>query len=807
MNLRRISMFLGLTSIVVWIGASAAPKPIYPAESTLKMSGLKAAATVVRDDKGIPYIEASNDEDLYFVQGYITASDRLWQMDMSRRSARGEMAEILGRDAVDSDKRFRTLGFKAQTEALEAKCSPMLRLALESYARGVNAYIASLDDKSLPPEFRVLKYRPLPWRPADSLAIGKLFSFSLSTTYNTDLMRAALSTLPRNRVDELLIETSPLDVVVAGSDRSKQNGKTAKHLRDRRPTKVSNEMVAAVQDGFDATDRLLSRLGFSAASAQASNNWVVSGKRTASGKPMLANDPHLNASVPSIWHIVHLGSPRMRVAGVTPPGIPGIVIGHNEYIAWGVTNLMADVQDLYIETFDPSDPRRYKTPDGWRTAEVRVEPIKMRKSFASSDTETVMHEVKVTRHGPVVHQEAGTNYALRWTALDPTVLQVEVFLEINRARNWDQFKMALSRFAEPAQSFVYADVNGHIGYYAAGHIPIRATGDGTLPYDGATDAGKWTGYIPFHKLPHVYDPPSGIIVTANNRVVGQDYPYSITHEWASPYRARRILELLKTDKKLTPEDFRAIQGDVISLGGRHLARAAAKTLIPLAQSENDAKLLAWLKMLEAWNGEVKAESIVPVIASELRITFRRLVISGILGENWRNYRWANADTFMDRIITEQPPEWLPKGFSSYGELLRKCFQEVRESIKTRMGPDESKWHWGHPTLGQIRFRHLLVDAPFIGQQFYIAPFPQNGSSASLITVNAGQGVSMRLIVDLADWDLTRQGIALGESGDPASPHWKDQLEDWRNVKPGLLPFSKTKIEENSKRTVLTLRPN
>jgi penicillin G amidase len=808
MKLRRISLFIGLTAIVLWMGASATPLLDGPAaESTIKMDGLKSPVTVTRDEKGIPYIEASNDQDLYFAQGYITARDRLWQMDINRRSARGEMAEILGRDAIDSDKRFRTLGFNALTESLEAKGSPTLRLALESYARGVNAFIASLDDKSLPVEFKVLKYKPRPWRPADSLAVAKLFSYSLSTTYPSDLMRAALSSLPHEKLDALLTETSPLDVVTVGSDRSERSRLTKQLPPFKAQHQVSDVTVAVVQQGLDDVDRMLSRLGFSSASAQASNNWVVSGKRTASGKPMLATDPHLNASVPSVWYMTHLGAPGLRVAGVTPPGIPGIVVGHNEYIAWGVTNLMADVQDLYIETFDPANPRRYKSPDGWRTAEVRMEPIKVRKSFGGSDTETVTHEVIVTRHGPIVHQEEGKSYALRWTALDADVAQVDTFLKINRAKNWNQFKLALSQFTEPAQSFVYADVNGHIGYYGAGKIPIRASGDGTLPYDGSAGAGEWTGYIPFDSLPHVYDPPSGIIVTANNRIVGQSYPYVITREWASPYRAHRIMELLQTNAKLTQRDFRAIQGDVVSLGGRTFARAAVKVLMPLAQSENDANLLAWLKILDAWDGQVKAEAFAPVIVSELRNVFRRQILSGILNEKWRSYRWANSDTFVDRIITERPAAWLPKGFRSYDELLKKCFQEARESIATRMGPDESKWHWGHPTLGQIRFRHPLVDAPFIGQQFYIAPFPQNGSASSLITVNAGQGVSMRLIVDVADWDQTRQGIALGESGDPASPHWRDQLEDWRNVNPGPLPFSKMKIAEMPKRVVLTLKPN
>jgi len=808
MNLSRISLLLALISVFSWTGAPREPVfGVQMDESTFKLDGLKASVTVIRDEKGVPYIEASNDEDLYFVQGYVTASDRLWQMDLSRRTARGEIAEIFGRDAVDSDKRFRTYGFAALSEETAAKCSPKLRLALDAYARGVNAYIASLDDKSLPQEFKALQYRPRPWQPADSLVIAKLFSFSLSTTYQTDLMRAALSSLSKERLDALLIETSPLDVVVVGSDR----GKPPRAARRTRPSTVPphalDQTVRSVMKELDSMDRFLSWQGFSAAGAQASNNWVVSGAHTASGKPMLANDPHLNASVPSVWYIAHLGAPGVRVGGVTPPGIPGIVIGHNEDIAWGVTNLMADVQDLYIETFDSANPRRYKTPDGWREAKVRVEEIKVRKNPGKTDTETITHEVVVTRHGPIVHQEGGISYALRWTALEANAAQMEVFLEINRAKNWSQFRAALSHFTEPAQSFVYADVNGHIGFYGAGKIPIREGGDGALPYDGSTNAGEWTSYIPFDKMPHVYDPPSGIIVTANNRIVGLDYPYVITREWGSPYRARRILELLQKGTKLTQLDFRNIQADITSIGGKTFAREAVKALLPKAQSENNAGLLSLLKMLEAWDGQVKAEASAPVLASELRNVFRRQILTPILGDKWQSYRWANSDIFIDKIITERPVGWLPEGVRSYDELLEKCFEEARASIAKRMGSDESKWQWGHPTLGQIRFRHPLAGAPFIGQKFQIEPIPQNGSAASLITVNAGQNVSMRLIVEVSDWDKTRLGITLGESGHPSSPHWRDQLEDWLAVNPKPFPFSRSRIADMTKRTVVTLMPN
>jgi penicillin amidase len=319
----------------------------------------------------------------------------------------------------------------------------------------------------------------------------------------------------------------------------------------------------------------------------ASNNWVISGSRTVTGKPLLADDPHLRASAPSIWHMVHLSSPGVRVAGVTSPGLPGVIIGHNERIAWGFTNVGPDVQDLYLEKFDPANPKRYQTPQGWQDAVIRQEQIKVRKGF-TSEYETVVHDVTVTRHGPIIFEADGKRYALRWTALDPRQNRADISYSLNRARNWKEFNAALESFTAPTQNIVYADVDGHIGYHAAGVVPIRKSGDGSVPYDGSTDAGEWTSYIPVSKLPTLYDPPSGIIVTANQRIVGTDYPYFLTHSWAQPYRARRIFDLLNEKPKHSVEDFRRIQGDVYSIAGKLFAQETVKLLKPKLKSGTDA---------------------------------------------------------------------------------------------------------------------------------------------------------------------------------------------------------------------------
>ena len=771
---------------------------------TLRLSGLHAPVTVRRDERAIPYIEAADEDDLFFAQGYVTASDRLWQMDLTRRAARGELAEIFGKSVLDEDKLHRTYGFAQAAGTEVAQAAPQARALLDAYARGVNAFIDSRDAKSLPPEFQILQYRPRPWAPADSLLMVKMFAEALNTTWETDIMRAALvAHLPPEKRAALLPETSPLDVLVIGRDSA--NKKSS--IRSLRPPPRSQgaETVAALRALAEAREtarRSLERLGLYAPTRAASNNWVVSGARTASGKPLLANDPHLPPSAPSIWYMMHLSAPGLRVAGVTSPGLPGIVIGHNASIAWGFTNVGPDVQDLYIEKFDKEVSHKYMTPAGWREAEVRREEIKVRKGFAEATTETVPFEVTVTRNGPIIFEKNGNRYALRWTALDPKFNSAEGFHTLNRARNWKEFQAALGHYTGPMQNIVYADVEGHIGYYAAGRVPLRKSGDGSLPYDGATDAGQWTGYVPFDRLPHVYDPPSGVIVTANQRIVGNDYPYHLTHEWPAPYRARRIYDLLRAKQKLTADDFRAIQGDTYSIAGatfaREVSKAAREAGGPFA---GDDKWRESLRLLGEWDGRVSADSRAAVLAATMRLAFRRLIFTAALGpELAKEYEWANSDTLVDHIITERPREWLPKEFKDYVELLRACQREARLTLTERLGADESQWTWGR--FAQVRFPHPLASVPLIGQQFNVLPFPQNGSGGNLVTVNVGRSVSMRLIADPGDWDKTQQGITLGESGNPASPHWKDQLEDWRAVTPRPFPFTQTAIATATKETLV-----
>ena len=818
--MKRAFLLSMAAAALLWFGIDSPPRVLSQGATTApartaQLAGLRSSVTVRRDERGIPYIEAANDEDLYFAQGYVTASDRLWQMDLQRRTARGELSEIFGQATLAQDKLHRTFGFGRIIDQAAANLDPKFNVAVTSYAKGVNAFIDSLTDQTTPPEFRILQYKPRPWTPGDSLAVGALMAEYLSSTWQLDVMRASLASLPKEKREALLPDTSPLDILVVGTDRparagfqpasGTQGSRSLSRTRASRgginPTLTENvtippailaelnELIAAQRQSFE----LLGLVPPALETIHASNNWVVSGKRTATGKPLLANDPHIPAAAPGVWYQTQLIAPGVHVAGVTFPGLPGIVAGHNERIAWGVTNLGPDVQDVYIEKFDKANPRKYQTPTGLRDAEVREEQIKVRKNFVATATDIQTVDVTVTRHGPIVLEKDGARYALRWSLLDPATLQTAGIFDVNRARNWKEFTAALSTYRGPTQNFVYADIDGHIGYYGAGWIPIRKSGDGSVPYDGTTDDGEWTGFIPFEKLPHLYDPPSGMIVTANQRVVGSSYPYFVSHVWASPYRARRIFDLLSAKRKLTTDDFRKILGDVYSIAGVTFARSAAKSL----RGNAGLQPASLITDLESWDGMMTADSRTAVLVAQMRLAFRQRVLGAALGPDLAKiYVWPQADVLIDRLIIEQPREWLPKEFATYADLFKASYEDARQALTRSLGADESKWSWGAQT--KARFTHPLAAAPLIGSQFTIAPIPQNGSGG---TVNVGSAVSMRFIADLSDWDKSQHGIPLGQSGLPNSPHWKDQLDDWRNVTPRAFPFTKAAIERATKETV------
>ena len=751
-----------------------------PAPESINVSGLKENVTIRRDARSIPYIEAANDADLYFTQGFVTASDRLWQMDLLRRVARGETAEIFGKQTLNEDKRWRKLGFARIAQDSLQYLNPELRIALENYARGVNAYTATLDEKSLPVEFKILQYKPRDWTPADTIVIGKILAEALSSTYSRDLLRESMKGMDPAKLADLNNQVTPFDVVLFGKDAGEVQGPRSKVQSGRKvQNEVQSEEVRFVEKELALRKSSLERIGFYAEELAASNNWVISGKRTADGKTILANDPHLLASAPGIWYLSHLSTPTMRVSGVTFPGVPGIVLGHNENIAWGATNVGPDVQDLYLETFGADG--KYKTPDGFAAPVIRKEEFKVRVSPFKTDVTIETLEVVETRNGPVIAEVDGKRYALKWTALDSKNSDFEAFFNVNRAKDWADFTKAFKSYGGATQNFVYADVKGNIGWYAAGRIPIRKTGDGAFPYDGSTNDGEWTGFIPFEELPHLYNPPEGFIVTANQRIVGTSYKYQqMSRDAASPWRARRIYDLLKANSKVTLNDVSNVQLDSFNLPLANLARKIVE--LGAASPENIA-------LLKTWDGNMTPDSRAALLANEIRSCGS----NKIAAENRPAPAFIIRERVFDRVIGEKTSIWLPKKYADFAAMLKECDSEAPAAFTTRYGADSAKWVWG--TATQSNFPHPLAVAPLIGGQFAT---PKTGLSGSGQTPNVGSYVSMRHIASPGNWDATRHVIPLGQSGNPQSPFYKDQFESWRTGIPAVFPFTKLAVETATK---------
>ena len=761
------------------------------------LAGLKGEVTVRRDGRWIPYIEAKSDSDLYYAQGYTTASDRLWQMDLLRRVARGETAEIFGKSVVEEDKRWRRFGFAEIANQSLGQLTPALRTALDDYARGVNAYIATLNDAMMPVEFKILQYKPRQWTPSDTIVIGKILADALSTTWRNDLLRASLLNLPKDKFADLTNQVTPYDVVLFGKDIGMPaNGMQKPDREGGRNPHTASDVTALLTRGLlqfaDEDEQLrassLSRVGLYAESLAASNNWVISGKRTTDGKPILANDPHLAPSAPGIWYLTELTSPSVHVSGVTFPGVPGIVLGHNESIAWGATNVGPDVQDLYSETFNDAD--EYKTPTGWVKPTIRKETINVRGNLMKPDTMPVTLDVTETRNGPVILEDGGKKYALKWTARDPKNNEFEAFFAMNHAKNWDDFKSALKKYGGSTQNFVYADVKGNIGWYAAGRIPIRRNGDGALPYDGSTTDGDWVGYIPFEELPNLYNPPDGLIVTANQRIVGTSYKYTqMSRDAGPPWRARRIHDALEAKSRITMDDVRDVQYNALNIPLSNIAKEIVKSGAASAET---------LAVFRDWDGRMTPDSRGSILATEIR----GCIANKMADDNKPAPAFLIRERIIDWAIREKVARWLPAGFASYDDLLRSCDTSSRTSLgdAKRLGPDAAKWTWSR--VFQSRFPHPLAVAPLIGGQFMTPNVPLNGSGQ---TPNVGSGVSMRFIASPGNWDATRHVIPLGESGDPKSPHFKDQFDAWASGTPMVFPFSRAAVVSATKE-ILVLSP-
>jgi len=719
---------------------------------SLSLPGLERPVRVMRDAHGIPTIQADSRHDLYMALGFVHAQDRLFQMDLQRRAGAGRLAEIVGNPALASDRFMRTLGLYRHAAASVNAASPEFRAVLEAYSAGVNAFLHS--GKSLPIEFTVLNYRPDDWAPADSLVLGKLLALQHSGNYRKELLYARLAHLLQADEVDKLFPGYPADAPV-----------TLKQL-------------AALTDA-PSLDGLLAALPNDHSPQRASNNWVVDGAHSVTGKPLLANDPHLDFAAPLIWYLARLEAPDLQVTGATIAGAPVVVLGYNDRIAWGFTTTGADVEDVFVETVDPSDPQRYATPQGMAAFDVHDERILVRGSVP------VTLSVRESRHGPVISDivtdmppaPANSVMALQTGFLTDDDQSVEAIWRFGLARDWTSWRDALRLFTAPAQNMVYADRDGNIGFMVPSHIPIRKAGDGRMPVEGASGEHDWSGFIPFEKLPQAYNPPSGHIASANNKIVPDAYPFLITHDWDAPYRIERIEDSLATTSQQSMASSTLLQSDVVSL--------AAKELLPsmLAAEPADPRERAAIALLRRWDDRMDADRPEPLIFSAWVRAINKHLFAPRLGSIYGRY-WLPSVRATANILRKDDG-WCGK--DGCQRLLADALKDALDGLSNRYGARMEKWRWGDAhrvSLSHPIFSHI----PVLRSLFDRHP-PAAGAAD---TVNAGgfdanqeetpfadiHGPGLRAIYDLANPDNSTFQLALGQSAHPLSPHYADMEELW-----------------------------
>jgi penicillin amidase len=806
-----VAIFLVAVGAVAWWFIY---RPLPQIDGTASLPGLQHEVAVERDQWGVPHIRAGSLEDLEEAQGYVMAQDRLWQMDLLRRVARGQLSEILGSATLPIDKDFRTLGFSRAAERDVAQMDAESRKLLEAYARGVNLFIADHQDR-LPVEFTLLRYKPLPWHPSDTLAISGYMYRTLTDTRERELNRAKVTErVGADRAKDLFSEGATMEHFVVGDPGAVNDGseRSASDNEeddddDLEPDSVlkANRIGAgdiSTPDGSpDLTSALLTSVqNFLDESRNeirqglGSNNWVVSGAHTATGKPLLANDTHLELTIPSIWYEVHLTAPGWNVKGFTLPGAPMVIIGHNERIAWGFTNNGSDVQDLYIETFNPAASDEYRVKGSWTKAQIIDETIRVK---GAPDEHL---KVVVTRHGPVVARDGDKAYAMRWTATEPGGL-ANSYNWLGHARNWKEFREVMKQVWGPGQNAVYADVDGNIGYLMAARVPIRKKGHGEVPVPGDADDYEWNGYIPFEQLPQALNPESALIVTANARVVGPNYKPYLTDRWEEPYRTARIYDLLHDRRDLRPEDMLKVQTDTYSYPHVFVANQlieAAKAVKP-----KDARAQKLIEGLNDWNGIAEADSPEVSFLHAVRRGAIELLLEPFLGKETALYQWRST-TFLQKVLTNRPAKWLPAAFKNYDELLAGAADKAVTRLAEQSGSQRIEdWPWKR--FNSLDMVHPLGRTGLLKRLFSITNKPQSGTAYSIRAATKTHGPAMRFVANPADWDNSILLIPAGQSGQPGSSHYSDQFPFWYEGKPIFAPFSNA-AEAAARKHSLILKP-
>jgi penicillin amidase len=808
-----IASFVGLTGSTYFV---ITRRPVPGKKGQVSLAGLHEPVEIITDRYGVPHIYAENEDDLFFGQGYVHASERLWQMDLNRRIGSGRLSEIFGEAGLEPDRFARRLGMHRAAAAAVMQLTPHSRRILDAYTHGVNAYIEG-HRRNLPLEFLLLRYQPDPWKIADSVQWSKMMGWNLGGNWETELIRARLvARLGVERAAKLEAGYDPRHPLIV-------------------PPGVEYQGINLGM--LEQYEQLKQLSGFGLLGG--SNNWVVDGSMTVTGAPILCNDPHLGQTAPSIWFECHLVAGDIDVAGVSFPGAPGIVIGHNQYVAWGFTNAISDVEDLYIEKFNPDNPNQYEYMGTWEEAQVIREEIIVK----GSDT-PVIEEVRITRHGPIIATytppssppthvtgQASNNgrapadineprelpLALRWTGLEKHDVMTAVS-QMNRATNWQEFRDGLRYWDVPPQNAVFADIQGNIGYVMAGAIPIRKQGQALLPSPGWTDEYEWIGYIPFEELPQTINPEQHFIATANNRVIDDAYPYYITNEWLNGYRAQRIRDLLTSKGKLSLSDMAAIQADQYALPAVEIVPHLLE-LRPATPTEQDA-----LDILRAWDYVMSADSAGAAIYSATLWHLERIVFSAILGNDellLQSYLGVGSTILMPqnsyasrdkplliRLLNERDDNWfagsaIPNGPRSWDAALHSAFHAAIAYLHGRLGDNVSRWKYG--AIHKMTYNHPLGMRKPLDRIFNRGPYPVGGD---IDTVNMGASPvnqpetvitvpSYRQIVDLADLKASLSMHHPGQSGHPASKHYDDFIKPWLNVEYHPMLFDREMIEENA----------
>lgn len=755
----------------------------------LSLPGLRSKVEVIRDRWGVPHIFARNNHDLFFALGFIHAQDRLWQMEFSRRLVRGTLSEILGKEAVATDRFMRRIGLWRSATSQIVKASRRTKTALAAYGKGINAYLSITPRWRFPIEFILLRFKPKPWSVVDSAALGKLIGWVLSPNWDSEIVRLRLIKELGPEIMHQIEPRYPYDGIVTIPPGASCSGPLNNFLKEYREL-----------------NNYISQCG-------ASNVWAVGGKKSASSKPLLACDPHLPSSMPSFWYEVHLLSPRVNAIGASVPGLPVVILGHNSRIAWGISAGLVDQKDVYIEQLNPGNQNQYLYEGTWRDAEHLTECINVRGM-----SDPIYEDILVTHHGPVISpllENESHVLSVRSVEIESLGL-LESGYGIMTANNWGEFRRALSRWSSPSMNFIYADTEGNIGYQLAGFVPVRGERSSILPSFGWEEKNEWSGFIPFDNLPSALNPKTNFFASANN-MVSCISPYGqIFGEWADPYRASRIVDLLKAKEVFSFEDFRKMHCDTFSI--------PADKIIPyVAQVDfQDKEMKKIADTLIYWDCRVEAKSVEASIFEVFAYHLYKNFFSEMLGKNLEYYMGKGihemarintlgyrASSNLVRFLRETPCWWSFGEGVTIDEIIRKSLEEAIAYLKSALGEDRNRWQWGR--IHSVTFPHIFGRNRILRRVFNRGPYPLGGDANTIPQASydptepfncTASIVSYRQIIDLGDLDKSFAVNSTGASGQPGSRHFDDQITLWRDFDYHPMLFGLEAIQKHSEATLV-----